>query len=60
MYDDIKKPITIGLPLSTIAALKKVAQEQDRSMSWCITKAVQEYLSKIQAEIQVVKGNYTA
>jgi predicted transcriptional regulator len=48
---ELSEPISLRLPLDTLAALERVAKASDRTRSWVIVRALRRYLMTEGAQI---------
>jgi predicted transcriptional regulator len=42
--------ISLAIPAELKEAIEKVAEKEERSLSWIVRKAIQEYLEKYKGE----------
>ena len=54
---ELSDPISLRLPLDTLAAIEQVAKATDRTRSWVIVRALRRYLMTEGAQIlDVIEG----
>ena len=54
---ELSEPISLRLPVDTLAAIEKVAEACDRTRSWVIVRALRRYLMTEGAQVlDVIEG----
>ena len=52
--------VSVRMPVRDRSALERIAESDDRSISWIIRKAVQKYVSERESEASASEAAHTA
>jgi predicted transcriptional regulator len=48
-HEDVKQPVTARIHPDDIGRLTRVSERDERTISWLISKAVSEYLDRLES-----------